>query len=57
MIKQGAFREADPEAMAISFYAPVFFLLSKYSDRPDETDEALRMLDRQIEEFCRVYKK
>lgn len=57
MIRQGAFRKADPEAMAISFYAPIFFLLSKYSDRPDETDEALRMLDRQIEEFCRVYKK
>lgn len=57
MIKTGAFHKADPEAMAISFYTPIFFLLSKYSDRPDRTEEALFILDRQIAEFYRIYRK
>ena len=56
MIRQGAFREADPEVVAVNFYAPIYFLLSKYQEESD-VEEALRMLDKQIEEFYHIYKK
>ncbi|MDD5952295.1 MAG: TetR/AcrR family transcriptional regulator [Oscillospiraceae bacterium] len=57
MIDQGIFYPADAKAMAINFYAPIFFLLSKYNDRPEQKAEALELLDRQIAEFYRVYRK
>lgn len=56
MIRQGAFREADLEVVAVNFYAPIYFLLSKYQEESD-VEEALRMLDKQIEEFYHIYKK
>jgi hypothetical protein len=56
MINQGLFLSLDPEVMAITFYTPIFFLLSKYDQAPDRQDEALRILERQMREFCRVYK-
>ena len=56
MIRQGAFRPADPRAMALNFYAPIYFLLCKYSGRPEQEKEALEALDRQVAEFCRLYR-
>ncbi len=55
MVKQGSFIDAPPEAMAMSFYAPIFFLLSKYMGRPEEKEEALLLLDGQVAEFYRIY--
>lgn len=56
MTGQGIFIKADPEVMAVSFYAPIFFLLSKYNGRQEGADEALEILDRQVEEFYRIYR-
>lgn len=55
MIRQGIFREADPRVLAMSFYAPIYFLLSKYNGRTDNVEEALQALDMQVAEFCRIY--
>lgn len=57
MINQGLFISMNPEVMAINFYTPIFFLLNKYDQEPELEDEALRILERQMLEFCRVYKK
>lgn len=57
MIRQGGFRKVDSEVMAINFYAPIFFLLNKYDQEPDKEDEALQVLERQVLEFCRIYKE
>lgn len=57
MIKQGSFAAHDPQAMAMNFYAPIFFLLSKYNGRPEEEFEALEILDRQVVEFYHLYRK
>lgn len=57
MIKQNVFIEAEPEVMAVSFFTPIFFLLSKYSGTEDKEEEALAILDKQVREFYRVYKK
>lgn len=56
MVERGVFIKADPQAMAISFYAPIFFLLCKYNAEPEKEAEALELLDKQVREFSRVYK-
>lgn len=57
MIKRGVFEGKDPEAMAVNFYAPIFFLLNKYDQEPSREKEALRALRKQVLEFSRLYKK
>ena len=55
MIQRGIFNGHDPEAMAVNFYAPIFFLLNKYDKEPQKEAEALQALERQIREFARIY--
>ena len=57
MRKQQIFTDADPQVMAMSFYTPIYFLLSKYSNCPEKEKEALAILEKQLREFSRVYKK
>lgn len=57
MSKDKIFIQIDPQIMAIAFYTPIFFLLSKYSSEPQKKDEALLILDKQVREFCRIYHK
>lgn len=57
MMKAGILCNGDARAVAISFYAPIFLLLTMYMDHSDKKDEALTILDSQIEEFVRVYRK
>ncbi|MBP7349040.1 MAG: TetR/AcrR family transcriptional regulator [Butyrivibrio sp.] len=57
MSRENIFIQADPQVMAISFYTPIFFLLSKYANLPDREDEALVVLERQVREFCRIYRQ
>lgn len=57
MMNQGVLYPGDAKAAAINFYAPFFLLLSKYNDQPEKADEALAILDNQMEEFYRIYRK
>lgn len=57
MIRQGTFVSGDAEIMAMNYYTPIFFLLSKYAGQNDRTEEALQLLDRQVAEFYRIYNK
>lgn len=56
MIRHGIFAEADARAVAINFYAPIFFLLNKYDQQEEHIAEALGELERQIGEFYRIYR-
>lgn len=56
MSREHIFIQADPQVMAISFYTPIFFLLSKYACTVDKESEALEILDKQVREFYRIYK-
>ncbi len=56
MIQQGYFISIDPEIMAVSFYSPIFFLLTKYMGEPEKENTALILLDKQVREFYRVYR-
>ena len=49
--------EADPQVMAMYFYTPIFFLLSKYANVSEKEEEALQVLDKQVREFYRVYRR
>ena len=55
MVKAKVLKEADPGVLAMSFYAPIYFLLSKYSMHPEKEEEALQVLERQVREFFRIY--
>lgn len=56
MIKEKIFINRNPQVMAIYFYTPIFFLLSKYTNLPDKEDEAISLLENQVREFCTIYK-
>ncbi len=55
--KKGIIKITDPKVTAVSYYAPIFLLLTKYVNQPEKEEEALEMLDHQVEEFYRLYKK
>ena len=55
LINNNVFQSKDARAMAINFYAPIYMLISIYSNRTDKVNEALDMLEKQIEEFYRLY--
>ncbi len=55
LMDMGIFREGNPKAAAISFYSPVFMLLTRYSSMTDNIEEALDLLDMQVDEFVRLY--
>lgn len=55
MIRLGYLNGSSPQAMAIYFYAPIFFFLNKYDQEPELEQEALDMLDKQVLEFRRIY--
>ena len=57
MMEQGVFYPGDARATAISFYSPIYLLLSMYSNQPEHMEEAFEILDRQVEEFYRIYRK
>lgn len=57
MIKDGAFTGKDASVMAMNFYTPIFFLLSKYSNDVEHEEEAVMILEKQVREFCRIYCK
>lgn len=57
LIDKGIFIEANPTVVAMNFYSPVFLLLSMFDGQLDKVDEAVIMLDKQIDEFVRIYSK
>ena len=56
MRKAKVFRDIDSQVMAINFYSPIFFLLSKYIGTTERDEEALEILEKQVREFHRIYR-
>lgn len=48
----GIFRESDPKQLALTFFAPLFLLIT-ISDHTANREEMAKMLDRHIENFIR----
>ena len=41
MTARGIFHGKDPKAMAVNFYAPIFFLLNRYDQEPDKEERGI----------------
>lgn len=57
MCRQGVFKGASPEVMALHFYAPIFFLLNKYDQEPGKEAEALGVLEEHVRAFAQNYRR
>lgn len=57
LIKQGYYRSADPQVMALQFYSPLYLLLIQYDRQPKRSQEVLNCLDSHIREFDVMYRK
>lgn len=55
MMQRGGFISADPYAMALHFYAPLFLLFSKYDNLPEKESEAVEMVEIHVRQFVRLY--
>lgn len=53
----GGFINADPNIMALHFYAPIYMLLTMCDRQPEREDEALRLIEQHIKQFRAVYSK
>jgi AcrR family transcriptional regulator len=57
LIGSGVFVSGNARAMALHFYAPVFFLLLMCDCFPEREEEAIRMIAEHIKQFSRIYRK
>ncbi len=53
----GLFRDANPDVMALHFYAPLYLLLTLCDREPEREPEALLLLEQHIKQFNLIYKK
>lgn len=57
IISQGQLKKEDADMMALQFYAPIYLLLTLCDREPQREEEALRLLERHIRQFNRMYKE
>lgn len=57
LIHEGRINGTDPEIMALHFYSPVFLLLFRYDTQTEKMNEALKLIEKHIQEFFRLYLK
>jgi AcrR family transcriptional regulator len=57
LIGSGVFVPGNARAMALHFYAPVFFLLLMCDCFPEREEEAIKMIARHIKQFNQIYRK
>lgn len=55
LIKIGLYKEADPQIMALEFYAPIYLLIDRYDGSATGEREGLKLLDRHIDQFTALY--
>lgn len=54
LIKLGKFKVMDPEIMAIHFYSPIYYILSK-NDLDTDFSESVDIIKRHVHSFCELY--
>lgn len=53
----GGFINADPNIMALHFYAPIYMLLTMCDRQPKREGEALLLIEKHIKQFRTIYSK
>ena len=57
IILQGQMKNENADMMALQFYAPIYLLLTLCDRKPQREEEALRLLEKHIRQFSRMYKE
>ena len=57
IILQGQMKNENADMMALQFYAPIYLLLTLCDREPQREEEALRLLEKHIRQFSRMYKE
>ncbi len=57
LVKQGFLKEADPLTLAINYYTPIFYFISRYDNDDSKEQEALDMVKSHVTEFYRIYNR
>ena len=57
LIMQGHMKNEDANVMALQFFAPIYLLMTVCDREPQREAEALRMLEKHIRQFNRMYKE
>ena len=55
MQERGAFVKYDAEVLALHFYSPIYYVLSRF-DAGHSYEECLKMIKNHVEGFCKIYK-
>lgn len=53
----GYFKKKDPKTMAVNFYAPIFYIITRFDGDDEHLHEALDMVENHVREFSRIYLK
>jgi len=56
-IKEGVFKEGDPETMSLLFTSPISVQLERLDRDPSLKDEAHKIIEKSVIEFYRIYGK
>lgn len=57
LVQAGLLKAADPQEMAISFFAPIYLLLTLCDREPEREQQALAQLEKHIRHFAQTYQK
>ena len=57
LVMQGYIKDADPNVIALQFYAPIYFWMTVCDREPQREEEALQMLEKHIRQFNKLYKE
>lgn len=57
ILMQGHMKKEEEEIMALQFYSPIYLLLTLCDREPQREPEALRLLEKHIRQFNRMYKE
>ena len=57
LITSGCMKKEDTDIMALEFFAPIYLWMTVCDREPDREPEALRMLEKHIRQFSRMYKE
>jgi AcrR family transcriptional regulator len=55
LMKCGIFKESDPETAAFEFYSPLFLLITRFDNKPEQVNEALLLLEKCVRNFARIH--
>lgn len=57
LCEKGVLKNADPQVMALQFYAPMYLLLNVCDRQPRREAEITALLEQHIRQFCKIYSK